>query len=142
MASHFRSAEQQGSDGAEQPEAVVPEAAPQAEIADSNDSSASQSDPLEEVHVVTAAEPADPAEQPGFTSVFAPLADEDGPAVSRTGTPTVSFRNVTLIYPAQPNKPALDEVGLDIYPGEFVFIVGHSGSGKSNSPHSGTLQDS
>lgn len=51
--------------------------------------------------------------------------------IDRTGTPAISFKNVSKIYPAQPNKPALDEVNVDIYPGEFVFLVGHSGSGKS-----------
>ncbi|WP_321973074.1 cell division ATP-binding protein FtsE [Paratractidigestivibacter sp.] len=87
------------------------------------------------VYAATASEPAnpaDPTDQPGFTSVFAPLVDDDAPAVSRTGKPTVSFKNVSLIYPAQPNKPALDGVSLDVYPGEFVFVVGHSGSGKSS----------
>ena len=70
--------------------------------------------------------------QPGFTSVFAPVqADAAETPVAKTGTPTISLRDVTMIYPAQPNKPALENVSVDVYPGEFIFLVGHSGSGKS-----------
>ena len=42
----------------------------------------------------------------------------------------ISMKNVSKIY--VPDKPpALSEVDCDIAQGEFVFIVGHSGSGKS-----------
>ncbi len=47
------------------------------------------------------------------------------------GNPTISFQNATVVYESQPNKPALQNLNLNIYPGEFVFLVGHSGSGKS-----------
>ena len=49
----------------------------------------------------------------------------------QTGTPVITFDHVTKVYPAQPNKPALNDIALQIYAGEFIFLVGHSGSGKS-----------
>jgi cell division transport system ATP-binding protein len=47
------------------------------------------------------------------------------------GVPVIHFEGVSKTYPAQPNKPALNNVTLDIQAGEFIFLVGHSGSGKS-----------
>ncbi|HET9028596.1 MAG TPA: cell division ATP-binding protein FtsE [Candidatus Aquilonibacter sp.] len=42
----------------------------------------------------------------------------------------ISLRNVSLIYPN--GVRALDNVSLDIGKGDFVFLVGHSGTGKSS----------
>lgn len=86
----------------------------------------------EAVHVVTAEQQNNPEQAPlDRAKFFADLA-HDAPKVERTGTPTISFKNASLVYPSQPNRPALDNISADIYPGEFVFVVGHSGSGKSS----------
>jgi len=43
---------------------------------------------------------------------------------------TIELRNLSFRYPSEP-KPVLDDIKLDIWPGESVAIVGASGSGKS-----------
>ena len=105
-------------------------------VAQAAEPATTASDPFasgaEAVHVVTAEQQNNPEQAPlDRAKFFADLA-QDAPKVERTGTPTISFKNASLVYPSQPNRPALDNISADIYPGEFVFVVGHSGSGKSS----------
>lgn len=44
--------------------------------------------------------------------------------------PIIEIHNLSLIYPN--GTRALDHIYLAIYRGEFVFLVGHTGSGKSS----------
>ena len=48
----------------------------------------------------------------------------------RPADPVIRFENVSKVY-ARGARPALDQVTLQIERGEFVFLVGASGSGKS-----------
>ena len=60
------------------------------------------------------------------------LPDLDVESVSApSGTPVITFDHVSKVYPAQPSKPALNDISVQVFAGEFVFLVGHSGSGKS-----------
>jgi cell division transport system ATP-binding protein len=49
---------------------------------------------------------------------------------SRTVGPVIRFEKVTKRYPGG-DRAALDQVTIDIDKGEFVYLVGQSGSGKS-----------
>jgi len=54
---------------------------------------------------------------------------EDNKGGDEDDRPMIKFDHVTKFF--QDNKKILDDIDLEIQPGEFVSIVGHSGAGKS-----------
>ena len=59
----------------------------------------------------------------------APQPASDIAAPPRVGPAMIALRNVSKFYVE--DAPALNECNVEIASGEFVFIVGHSGSGKT-----------
>ena len=52
-----------------------------------------------------------------------------GSADSETNEGSVSFRDVSFHYPNTVGRPVLNHINLDVRPGEYVAILGASGSG-------------
>jgi len=63
------------------------------------------------------------------TRSAAAVAEPEVPVTSAVGTAMIVFDSVTKIY--EPDVAALRDVSFVIEKGEFVFVVGASGSGKS-----------
>ena len=45
--------------------------------------------------------------------------------------PVISIKNIHFHYHDDDNREALSDVSIDVYPGEWLAIIGHNGSGKS-----------
>ena len=48
--------------------------------------------------------------------------------MSNTGTPLVELKDISIAFGG---IKAVDQVSVDLYPGEVVGLLGHNGAGKS-----------
>ena len=51
--------------------------------------------------------------------------------MKKLGQPVVSIKNIHFHYHDDDKREALSDVSIDVYPGEWLAIIGHNGSGKS-----------
>ena len=56
--------------------------------------------------------------------------NEEGKAPKNA--PVISFKNVSFSYPGTVGRPVLHDINLDVNRGEFVAVIGATGSGKSS----------
>jgi cell division transport system ATP-binding protein len=87
---------------------------------------ADPAEPAQDAHTVPA-----PAEIPDIRQRPSQGVSPGAGRQAAGGVPVIVFEGISKIYPAQPEKPALNNISLRIFAGEFIFLVGHSGSGKS-----------
>src|SRR5581483_7422746 len=70
-----------------------------------------------------------------LNDVFDAQAEEDVTKKSLIRLPSIrgqiKFDNVTFRYPTRPDRNALQNINVEIYPGQTVALVGRSGSGKT-----------
>ncbi|WP_198040059.1 ABC transporter transmembrane domain-containing protein [Microbulbifer agarilyticus] len=57
--------------------------------------------------------------------------DTDSKVDGAQGEAQLAFESVTFHYPSRPDKPALEELSLDVPAGKSLALVGPSGAGKS-----------
>ncbi|KAF3180667.1 hypothetical protein TWF788_006693 [Orbilia oligospora] len=67
---------------------------------------------------------------PNPSSPATPIKDQKSPEKPEKGA--IDFKSVTFSYPSRPSAVVIRDLSLSIRPGEFVAIVGDSGSGKSS----------
>jgi cell division transport system ATP-binding protein len=56
-------------------------------------------------------------------SASLPVLDVDSMPERNMGVPVITLDHVTKVYPAQPDRPALKDVSLQIYAGEFSLVI-------------------
>ena len=54
-----------------------------------------------------------------------------GEEVKKLVQPVISIKNIHFHYHDDDKREALSDVSIDVYPGEWLAIIGHNGSGKS-----------
>jgi len=62
----------------------------------------------------------------------APVIEDGAGTVPEDRSGSVTFKNVSFRYPSTGGDPVLCDIDLDVKPGEFVAVLGATGSGKTS----------